>query len=139
MARTLWVTAAVMLERDRVLLTQRKPGGDHPGLWEFPGGKVHDGEEPRAALARELAEELGIDVEVGAIVELSFTPLVIPGEPERSVALLFFEVRRSAGSADPQPIDVADLRWYALDELSDEMLPPGDRPMLAKLRSSQQA
>ena len=50
MATTLWVTAAVMLEHDRVLLTQRKPGGDHPGLWEFPGGKVRDGEAPRAAM-----------------------------------------------------------------------------------------
>ena len=113
-----------------MLLTQRKPDADHAGLWEFPGGKVRDGEEPRAALARELREELGIDVEVGAIVELSFTV-----EPERCVALLFFEVQRDAGSAEPRAIDVADLRWYALDELSDDMLPPGDRVMLAKLRA----
>src|SRR5580692_2539439 len=54
---TVLVSAAVVVESGRVLLTQRKAGGHLAGKWEFPGGKVEEGEDPRHALARELEEE----------------------------------------------------------------------------------
>ncbi|MDX6770353.1 MAG: 16S rRNA (cytosine(1402)-N(4))-methyltransferase RsmH [Elusimicrobiota bacterium] len=59
------VCAAVILKSGMVLLCRRAPGRAHAGLWEFPGGRVEDGETPQAALARELKEELGIDAVVG--------------------------------------------------------------------------
>ncbi|HHE48144.1 MAG TPA: NUDIX domain-containing protein, partial [Candidatus Acetothermia bacterium] len=60
------VVAAALIEREgKVLLAQRHQGDEQGGLWEFPGGKVEFGETPAQALARELSEELGIQVEVG--------------------------------------------------------------------------
>ena len=60
------VVAAVVQERGRILIAQRKSTRSHPGKWEFPGGKVEPDETPRAALRRELREELGIEAEIGA-------------------------------------------------------------------------
>src|ERR1700733_927209 len=62
---TVLVAAAVLIEDGRVLLTQRKPGTHLAGAWEFPGGKVEAGEDPREALRRELREEVGIEAQVG--------------------------------------------------------------------------
>lgn len=60
---------AAIIERDgKILLAQRPEGGDQAGLWEFPGGKVEAGESQKAALIRELREELGIEAEVGNYV-----------------------------------------------------------------------
>ncbi len=64
-ARTVLVAAAVLIEDGRVLVTKRKKGTHLEGAWEFPGGKVLPGEDPRTALRRELLEELGIDAEAG--------------------------------------------------------------------------
>ena len=62
-ARILLVVAAALVDDDgRVLVAQRPPGKAMAGLWEFPGGKLREGETPEAALVRELAEELGIDI-----------------------------------------------------------------------------
>jgi len=59
------VVAAVMMRDGKILIGQRKRGGRHPLKWEFPGGKVEPGEEPRAALARELCEELNVEAVIG--------------------------------------------------------------------------
>ena len=59
------VVAAVMMRDGKILIGQRKRGGRHPLKWEFPGGKVEAGEDPRAALARELREELNVDAVIG--------------------------------------------------------------------------
>src|SRR5205823_1606986 len=70
--RTVIVAAGIVIENGRVLLTQRKAGAHLAGMWEFPGGKVEAGEDPRAALARELEEELGIAVAIGDVVDVTF-------------------------------------------------------------------
>jgi 8-oxo-dGTP diphosphatase len=124
------VAAAVIIERDRVLLTQRKPGTHLAGLWEFPGGKIEPGEDPRDALVRELREEVGVDVRVGAIFEVTFHRY-----DANSVLLLFFEATRPPGSPEPRALDVADVRWAALDELSEEAFPPADLAVLTKVRA----
>jgi 8-oxo-dGTP diphosphatase len=123
------VAAAVLIERGRVLLTQRKKGTHLAGAWEFPGGKVEPGEDPRDALVRELREEVGIEVDVGDPVEVTFHAYA-----EKSVLLLFFAVTRREGSPDPQPIDVAAVQFAMADALDDALFPPADVPVLAKVR-----
>lgn len=123
------VAAGVLIEDGRVLLTQRKKGSHLAGAWEFPGGKVEPGEDPRDALERELREEIGIDVRVDDPVEVTFHAY-----PEKSVLLLFFAVTRREGSPEPRPIDVAAVQWASADGLDDALFPPADVPILAKVR-----
>jgi 8-oxo-dGTP diphosphatase len=123
------VAAGVLVERGRVLLTQRKKGSHLAGAWEFPGGKVEPGEDPRDALERELREETGIEVIVGDPIEVTFHAY-----PEKSVLLLFFAVTRRDGSPEPRPIDVAAVLWAATDALDEALFPPADVPILAKVR-----
>ncbi len=130
--RTVLVSAAVLIERDRVLLTQRKPGGHLAGAWEFPGGKVEPGEDPRAALRRELAEEVGIDADVGEIVDVTFH---LYEEVEKAMVLLFFEATRREGSPDPHALDVAAVKWAVRNDLRDAEFPPADLAVLAKVRA----
>ncbi|HVJ93540.1 MAG TPA: NUDIX domain-containing protein, partial [Labilithrix sp.] len=70
--RTDIVAAGIVVEDARILLSRRKKGTHLAGRWEFPGGKVEPGEDPRAALRRELQEELGIVVNVGEIADVTF-------------------------------------------------------------------
>lgn len=128
-AASIVVAAAVIIEGGRVLLTQRKRGTHLEGAWEFPGGKVEAGEDPREALARELREEIGIESAAGEIVDVTFHRY-----PEKSVLLLFFKADRSPGSPDPQAIDVADVRWAAAEDLRDELFPAADVAILGKVR-----
>lgn len=128
-APSVLVAAAVLIEAGKVLLTQRKRGTHLEGAWEFPGGKVEPGEDPRAALARELGEELGIEAEAGRIVEVTFHRYA-----EKSVLLLFFEAARAPGSPDPKALDVAAFRWAGADDLRDELFPPADVAILAEVR-----
>lgn len=124
------VSAGVIIEGARVLLSQRKSGTHLAGAWEFPGGKVEPGEDPRDALARELLEELGIDAEVGDPLEITFHRYAT-----KSVLLLFFAASRRPGSPEPRALDVAAVRWAARGELRDEEFPPADVAVLAKVRA----
>jgi 8-oxo-dGTP diphosphatase len=130
--KTVVVAAAVVVEGGRVLVTQRKAGTHLAGAWEFPGGKVEAGEDPREALRRELREELGIETTVGEILDVTFHRYE---DADKAVLLLFFEAARMASSPGPQPLDVAALRWSACDDLRDEEFPPADVPVLRKLRA----
>jgi 8-oxo-dGTP diphosphatase len=129
---TVVVAAAVLIEQSRVLLTQRRAGTHLAGAWEFPGGKVEPGEDPRAALRRELSEELGIDATAGEIVDVTFHRYEEAG---KAVLLLFFEATRDAGSPDPRALDVAAFRWAPAAELDPAHFPPADMAVLAKVRS----
>jgi 8-oxo-dGTP diphosphatase len=130
--RTVLVAAGVTIEDHKVLLSRRKQGTHLSGLWEFPGGKVEAGEDPRAALRRELAEELGIDVDVGEIVDVTFHRYE---DADKAVLLLFFEATRKAGSAEPTPLDVAEVRWAEANDLDPSSFPPADLAVLAKVRA----
>jgi 8-oxo-dGTP diphosphatase len=126
---TLIVAAAVIVEDGRVLLTQR-PGGTHlEHLWEFPGGKVEEGEAPEAALVRELREELGIETVVDEILEVTFWRY-----PSRDVLLLFYRVSRAPDGGPVQHLGVAAHAWVTLDELDRYPLPPADVPVLTRVR-----
>ncbi|WP_437967201.1 8-oxo-dGTP diphosphatase MutT [Sorangium sp. So ce260] len=123
------VAAAVIIERGRVLLTQRKAGAHLEGAWEFPGGKVEAGEDPRDALVRELREEIGVEARVGDIVEVTYYRY-----PRKPVLLLFYEASLAEGSPAPAALDVAAVRWAEAPELRDELFPPADVAVLAKVR-----
>lgn len=127
---TLLVCAAILIENNRVLITQRKRGTHLEGAWEFPGGKVEASEDPREALSRELLEEVGVEIAVGDVVEVTFHRYA-----EKTVLLLFFRAERKVGSAAPQALDVADVKWAAREDLRDELFPPADVAVLAKVRA----
>jgi 8-oxo-dGTP diphosphatase len=127
---TILVSAGVIIERGRVLLTQRKAGGHLGGAWELPGGKVDPGEDPRDALRRELREELGIDVAVGEIVDVTFHRYE---EADKAVLLLFFEAARTSRSPEPRAIDVADFEWAGAEGLDPGRFPAADVMVLKKV------
>jgi 8-oxo-dGTP diphosphatase len=129
-APTLLVAAAVVIEGERILLAQRKAGTHLAGAWEFPGGKVLPGEDPRDALVRELREELGIETVAGEVMEVTFHRY-----PERSVLLIFYEARRAPLSPEPRALDVAAYRWARVDELDETSFPPADVAILRKVRA----
>ena len=130
--RTDIVAAGVVVERGKVLLSRRKKGTHLSGLWEFPGGKVEPGEDPRAALRRELEEELGILTTVGEIADVTFHRYDDAG---KAVLLLFFHATREEGSPEPQPIDVAEVKWADASALDPALFPPADVPILTKVRA----
>ena len=122
------VVAGVIRRADgRILITQRLADDTLGGYWEFPGGKVNPGEEPPAALARELREEIGVETEIGAQIHH-----IVHAYPDRDVRLYFFDARILSG--EPQKLEVADLRWVTLDELMDYQFPEADLPLLEQLR-----
>ena len=124
------VVAGVLFEGGKVLLTQRKVGAHLEGTWELPGGKINPREDPRVALARELREELGIEVSVGAPVEVSSFAY-----PTKHVLLLFFEVVREPNSPEPRALDVADFQWATREDLGRLEFPPADVAVLAAIRN----
>ena len=129
---TVLVAAGILIESGRVLLTQRKHGTHLADLWEFPGGKVEPGEDPKDALVRELREELGIDVLVRDAVCVTFHRYEDAG---KTVLLLFYEVTRRPGSPDPRALEVAALRWEGREGLDPAAFPPADVEVLAKVRA----
>jgi len=130
--QTVVVAAAILVEHDRVLVTRRKAGTHLGGTWEFPGGKLLAGEDPREGLRRELREEIGVDVDVGDIVDVAFHRYT---DVDKAVLLLFFEVTRVPGSPDPRPIDVADLAWAVAGDLDPARFPPADLAVLRKVKA----
>lgn len=130
--KTVIVAAGVVFREGHVLLTQRKAGAHLAGLWEFPGGKVEPGEDPKATVVRELEEELGILVDVGDILDVAFHRYE---DADKAVLLLFYEATLRAGSPEPRALDVAAFDWATRDKLSDERFPPADVGLLAKIRT----
>lgn len=131
MSATVIVAAGVVIEAGQVLLSQRKAGSHLASMWEFPGGKTEPGEDPRAALQRELREELGIETEVGDVLEVTFHHYAEVG---RSVLLLFFAAHRLPGSPAPRALDVADFRWVSAAELAGLEFPPADRLIVERVK-----
>ncbi len=121
------VAAAVIRDEDGRYLLARRPSGRHmAGLWEFPGGKVDDGEAPAAALVRELAEEL----DVTAAVEAPLT-FAVHEEPGRRILLLFYSARILAGV--PRPLEGQEVAWVAPANLPSYPTPPADAALVERL------
>lgn len=124
----LHVVGAAVVERGRVLLTRRGPAMSMPGKWEFPGGKVEPDEAPEAALAREVAEELGLAIEVGA--PLGRGTALVGG---RRIVLEVHFARRADGG-DPRLTEHDAVGWLGPEELASLDWPEADLPILAPLR-----
>lgn len=127
--RTLMVAAGLLREAGKVLVTQRMERTHLELLWEFPGGKVTEGEEPRQALKRELREELGIETEIGRFFDATYYSY-----PEFSVLLLVYHARIREGAL--QPLACRALRWVDLEELGCLPMPPADEPIRRRLRDA---
>ena len=128
--KTILVVAVVLIDRDgRVLLSQRPSGKSMTGLWEFPGGKVENGEVPEEALIRELKEELGIDTWSSCLAPLSFAS---HSYEDFHLLMPVFVCRKWVGS--PTPMEGQALKWVNRDKLKDYPMPPADIPMIAVIR-----
>lgn len=124
--RLLLVVAVALVDRDgRVLVSQRPPGKQLAGLWEFPGGKVEPGERPEATLIRELAEEIGVSVE-----EPCLAPLTFASHAYESFHLLMplYICRRWSGT--PRGLEGQALKWVRPGALRDLAMPPADEPLI---------
>jgi mutator protein MutT len=121
------VAAGLVFRQGKLLITQRPPGAHLGGLWEFPGGKRQAGETFEQCLQRELAEELGIQAQVGELVGE-----ITHHYPERSVHLKFFRCRWLRH--EPRPILCSDLAWVTPERLADFHFPAADARLLEKLR-----
>lgn len=118
------VAAALIDDQGRILLQQRPPDRSMAGLWEFPGGKVEQGETPEQALVRELAEELGIRVDVISLTPLSFASEALGTS---HLILLLYAARDWAG--EPAALHAAELKWVVPSAMAQLPMPPADRPL----------
>jgi 8-oxo-dGTP diphosphatase len=120
----LQVVAAVMERDGRVLICRRRADQSHPLEWEFPGGKVEPGETPAEALARELAEELGLEGVRGR--EMTRYEFAYPRKSP--IRLIFFRV--TAFHGEPQNLIFEEMRWEPPAALSGFGFVAGDLPFL---------
>ena len=126
----LLVAAVALVDADsRVLIAQRLKGKHLEGLWEFPGGKLRDGETPEAALIRELNEELGIDVEDSCLAPISFASHAYE---DFHLLMPLYVCRIWNGT--PRPREGQNLKWVKPARLRDYPMPPADTPLVAALR-----
>ncbi len=128
--RLVTVVAVALIDADgRVLLAQRPAHKDQGGLWEFPGGKIHEGELPEEALIRELKEELGITVTARCLAPLTFASHAY----ERYHLLMPLYICRN-WEGEPEPLEGQKLAWARKDRLRDFPMPPADEPLIPILQ-----
>ena len=127
MARTTLVVAGVLEREGLVLICQRRDGQRHPLKWEFPGGKVERGEEPRRALERELREELDIEAQAGEEIgryEYRY--------PQRGPILLIF-YRVTEFQREPRNLEFQQIVWVEPRRLLEYDFLEGDRDFIRRL------
>lgn len=128
--RVVLVAACALIDGEgRVLMAERPEGKELAGLWEFPGGKVEGGERPEAALVRELREELGIEVDPGALEPFMFASHGY----ERFHLLMPLYLCRSWNGA-VVPMEGQRISWTALADLDSLPMPPADVPLVTALK-----
>lgn len=123
------VSAGVLVDADgRILVTRRPEGKEMAGLWEFPGGKVKEGESPEFALCREMEEELGVDMR-----ETCLTPIAFASHAYESFHLLMPLYACRKWNGDPVSREGQELKWVKPQELYDLEMPPADLPLISQL------
>lgn len=125
------VVAVALVDADgRVLVQQRPNSGSMAGLWEFPGGKIEQGETPEAALIRELQEELGIDTQAACLAPMTFASEVLGN---KHLLLLLYVCRKWQGV--PRPLHASALQWVMPVQLHALDMPPADKPLIALIEA----
>jgi len=122
------VTAAIIVKDDRVFAARRKAGLHLAGFWEFPGGKLEEGETAEGCLSRELREELNINTRIGAYVGES-----LHDYGTKIVRLMAYQVEHVSG--DFKLSDHDEMRWLAVDELESVEWAPADIPLVKEYQS----
>ena len=125
------VVAGIIVKDASVLICQRKAGQQYAGKWEFPGGKVEPGEQPRAALARELQEELGISATIGE--EITRYEYTYPGRA--LIEIVFYKVDEFQG--EPQNLIFEQIRWETIVNLPEYDFLDGDIDFVNNLAEGQ--
>jgi len=127
---TVLVAAIALIDVDgRVLIAQRPTGKSMAGLWEFPGGKVEEGEIPEAALIRECKEELGIDITAACLAPFAFASHTYE---KFHLLMPLYLCRKWEGLV--QGMEGQATKWVKIRDLNDYPMPPADAPLVAMLR-----
>nr|WP_026317566.1 8-oxo-dGTP diphosphatase MutT [Ahrensia kielensis] len=130
MSDMLLVTACALVDTDnRILLAQRPEGKSLAGLWEFPGGKIEQGETPEESLVRELKEELGITTQTACLAPLTFASYAYE---KFHLLMPLFICRKFEGI--PMPQENQTLKWVRPEKLRDYPMPPADEPLIPVLQ-----
>lgn len=125
----LLVAAAALVDKDgRILIAQRPADKSMAGLWEFPGGKINDGETPEFALCRELEEELGIEVR-----ECCFTPIAFASHSYDDFHLLMPVYACRTWTGTPRSLEGQAVKWVKPVDLYDYAMPPADLPLIPQM------
>lgn len=125
------VAAALMNDKGEVLLAQRPKGKQLEDHWEFPGGKLEPGETPEAALARELKEELGIEVATADMQPLTFLSHAYP-EFDFHLMMPTWLVRKWHG--EPISIEHQAIKWVHPEDMHSMLMIEADRPLVDRLK-----
>ncbi|UYP07403.1 8-oxo-dGTP diphosphatase MutT [Priestia megaterium] len=120
------VVAAIIKEKDQLLIAQRHSKDPLAGKWEFPGGKLETGETPEECLVREIREELQVEVEIG-----SFYDENVYGFKGQAIHLLFYWAEIMNGEVTPVVHD--DVKWITIKELARFDFAPADIPIVKRL------
>lgn len=120
------VTAAILRNNGRVLITRRPDGKPHADMWEFPGGKLSKNESPEECLRREILEELNLQIEVKSIFEIAYHRY-----EWGPVLILAYECISFGGEI--RNIEVAEHQWVLPADLPKYPILPADRPIIQKL------
>ena len=121
------VTAAIISERGKVLIARRKPTAKLANLWEFPGGKIEDGESPEQCLKRELREEFEIEVEV-----CDFLGASIHAYDFGTIELMAYRTQFISG--DFKLNDHAEIAWVSIGAIGGYDFAPADLPFVEMIR-----
>jgi len=124
--------AAIFDTQERILLAQRPEGKSMAGLWEFPGGKIENGEAPETALIRELEEELSIKVNESTLKSLNFVSF---SYPDFHLLMVLYACREWSG--EPKPVEGQKLAWVHPKDLMNYDAPAADIPLFKFLDSGQ--
>ena len=123
------VVAAVIESGGKILACQRRKNDAFGLKWEFPGGKVHPGETPQAALVRELKEELGVESQIGDEIYRTRHKYA---ELSREIELIFFSATTDKRSMNNLAFE--QMRWVRRDELSQLDFLPADQGFIQTLK-----
>lgn len=122
------IAIAIIWQNEKVLVSRRRADADHlPGLWEFPGGKCNDGENPKSCCIREAREELGVEVEVTGqreTIEYLY--------PERRVTIFPFNCEILSGQ--PQPHGSTELKWLAPRDFKEDEFPAANAKLIESMK-----